>query len=178
MLDGGEIHRVMFVDWKDERLKMWKPGHNITYCPNENKMINTTINSIATLLSELAARTCKTLLISDAIDGALRTAWDYTNNANGDPNVFVTKAKSNLGWYYTVCTDHAEDWFANKDFKDFLYVAASLTRVNMAIEDPTNESTYKARAAQYEKWRGALYAVEAKKSLVQRIWERLTAAPH
>ena len=47
MLDGGEIKRVMFVDGKDERLKLWKPGHNITYCPDENKMINSTINSVA-----------------------------------------------------------------------------------------------------------------------------------
>jgi hypothetical protein len=47
----------------------------------------------------------------------------------------------------------------------------------MAIEDPANESTYKARAAQYKKWRDALYAAESKKSLVRRIWERLTA-PH
>src|SRR5215467_8905250 len=46
MLDGGDIKRVMFVDWKDERLNLWKPGHNITYCPDENKMINTTINSV------------------------------------------------------------------------------------------------------------------------------------
>jgi len=30
MLDGGEIKRVMFVDSKDERLKLWKPCHNIT----------------------------------------------------------------------------------------------------------------------------------------------------
>jgi hypothetical protein len=44
MLDGGDIKRVMFVDGKDERLKLWKPGHNITFCPDENKMINTTIN--------------------------------------------------------------------------------------------------------------------------------------
>jgi hypothetical protein len=98
-------------------------------------MINTTINSVATLISEFAT-TCKTLLISDAIDRNLQRAWDYTNSSNGDPNVFVMEAKSNLGWYYEVCTDHAEDWFENKDFKDFLYVAASLTRVNMAIEDP------------------------------------------
>src|SRR6516162_9884290 len=58
MLDGGDIKRVMFVDWKDERLSTWKPGHNITFCPDENKMINTTINSVATLLSEFVA-TCK-----------------------------------------------------------------------------------------------------------------------
>jgi hypothetical protein len=174
MLDGGDIKRVMFVDWKDGRLNLWKPGHNITYCPDENKMINTTINSVATLISEFAT-TCKTLLISDAIDRALQRAWDYTHTPNGDPNVFVAEAKSNLGWYYRVCTDHAGDWFANQDFKDFLYVAASLTRINMAIEDPANESAYKARAAQYEKWRDALYADEGKKSLARRIWERLTA---
>jgi hypothetical protein len=44
----GDIKRVMFVDSEDERLSTWKPGHNITFCPDENKMINTTINSIAT----------------------------------------------------------------------------------------------------------------------------------
>ena len=139
-------------------------------------MINTTINSVATLLSEFAT-TCKTLLISNTIDRALQRAWDYANSPNGDPSVFLTEAKSQLGWYYKVCTDHGENWFDKDDFKDFLYVAASLMSVNMAIEDPANESTYKARAAQYEKWRGALYAAESKKSLVRRIWERLTA-PH
>lgn len=175
MLDGGDIKRVMFVDWKDERLKLWKPGHNITYCPDENKMINATINSVATLLSEFSI-TCKTLLISDAIERSLQRAWDYTNTRNGDPNVFVTAAKSNLGWYYKVCTDHAEDWFENEDFKDFLYVAASLTRVDMAIDDPANASTYEARADQYEKWRDTLYVAEGKKSFIQRIWERLTAS--
>ena len=176
MLDGGDIKRVMFVDGQDERLKSWKPGHNITFCPDENKVINTTINSVATLLSEFAT-TCKTLLISNTIDRALQRAWDYANSPNGDPSVFLTEAKSQLGWYYKVCTDHGENWFDKDDFKDFLYVAASLMSVNMAIEDPANESTYKARAAQYEKWRGALYAAESKKSLVRRIWERLTA-PH
>ena len=35
ILDGGEIVRVMFVDWKDEKLKISKPGHNITFCPDE-----------------------------------------------------------------------------------------------------------------------------------------------
>jgi len=158
MLDGGEIKRVMFVDYKDERLTLWKPGHNITYCPDENKVINTTINSVSTLLSEFAATTCKTLLISDAIDGWLLKAWDNTNKPYGHPEMFLFEAKSNLGWYYEVCTDHADSWFKNEDFKDFLYVAASLTRVNMASHDPTNASTYKARAAQYEKWRDALYA--------------------
>jgi hypothetical protein len=176
MLDGGEIKRVMFVDPKDERLTLWKPGHNITYCPDENKMINTTINSISTLLSEFAATSCKPLQISDAINGWLQKAWEYTNKPNGDPNIFVYEAKSNLGWYYKVCTDHAgDDRFANNDFKDFLYDAASLTSVNMAIDDPANKSIYKARAAQYEKWRDALYAVEEKKGLARRLWERATA---
>ena len=68
-------------------------------------------------------------------------------------------------------------WFKEKDFKDFAYVAASLTRINMAIEDPANENIYKARAAKYEKWRDALYAAEGKKSLARRVWEHLTA-PH
>lgn len=177
MLDGGEIKRVMFVDSKDERLKLWKPGHNITYCPDENKTINTTINSVATLLSEFAATSCKPLPISDAIDRWLQKAWDYTNAPNGDPSAFVNEAKSNLGWYYLVCTDHAGDnWFENKGFKDFLYVAASLTRINMAIDDPANASTYKARAVQYEKWRDTLYAAEGEKSFARRIWERLTAS--
>jgi hypothetical protein len=174
MLDGGDIKRVMFVDWKDERLKTWKPGHNITFCPDENKMINTTINSVTTSLSE-SATTCKPLLISDAINRALQRAWNYTNSPEGDPSVFVTEAKSELGWYYKVCTDHEGGWFDNEDFKNFLYVAASLTRVNMAIEDRANESTYYTRAAQYEKWRNALYAAESKKSWTRRIWERLTA---
>jgi hypothetical protein len=172
ILDGGDIKRVMFVDWKDERLKIWKPGHNITFCPDENKMINTTINSVATLISEFSS-TCKTLSISNDIDRALQSAWDYTNRPNGDPSVFVTEAKSKLGWYYKVCTDHEGGWFDDSDFKDFLYTAASLTRINMAIDDPANESTYKARAAQYEKWRDALYEVESKKGLVRRIWERI-----
>jgi len=57
---------------------------------------------------------------------------------------------------------------------EVIYVAASLTRINMAVEDPANESTYKARAAQYEKWRHALYAAEGNKSWARRIWERLT----
>ena len=176
MLDGGEVKRVMFVDMKDERLKLWKPGHNIRYCPDENKMINTTINSVATLLSEFAATSCKPLQISDAIDRWLQKAWDYTDTPNGDANVFVYEAKSNLGWYYKVCTDHAGgDWFENKDFKDFLYVAASLTSVNMAVDDPANKNTYKARAAQYEKWRDALYAAEEKKGIARRLWERVVS---
>ena len=128
------------------------------------------------MLSESAATSCKTILISDAIDRALQKAWDYANRPNGIPNFFVTEAKSNLGWYYVVCTDHAENWFANEDLKEFLYVAASLTGINMAIEDPANESIYKARAAQYEKWRDVLYEAEGKKSIARRIWESLTAS--
>jgi hypothetical protein len=54
LLDGGSIIRVMFADWKDERLSTWKPGHNITFCPDENKMINTTTNTVATLVSQFA----------------------------------------------------------------------------------------------------------------------------
>jgi hypothetical protein len=179
MLDGGEIKRVMFVDEKDERLTAWKPGHNITYCPDQNKVINTTINSVATLLSEFAT-TCQTRPNSDAIDRSLQRAWDYANRPNGDPGVFVTEAKRSLGWYYEVCTDHGEGSFASfakDDFKDFLYVAASLTSINMANDDRANESTYKTRAAQYEKWRSDLYAAEGKKSFVQRTWERFTS-PH
>jgi hypothetical protein len=175
LLDGGDIKRVLFVDWKDERLSTWKPGHNITFCPDENKMINTTINSIATLLSEFAARTCKTLLLSTAIDRALEHAWEYANRPNGDPTPFVTEAKSILGWYYEVCTDHTRTWYKESDLKDFAYVAASLTRINMAIEDPVNENIYKARAAKYEKWRKALYEAESKKSWAQRIWQRVFA---
>jgi hypothetical protein len=173
LLDGGDIKRVMFVDWEDERLNTWKPGHNITFCPDDNKMINTTINSVATLLSEFVA-TCKTLLISDPMDRSLQTAWDYTNK-DRDPKIFVTEAKSKLGFYYKVCTDHEGGWFEKDDFKDFLYVAASLTSITMAIEDTVNESTYKARAAKYEKWRDALYAAESKKSWPQRIWQRFFA---
>jgi hypothetical protein len=173
LLDGGNIKRVMFVDWKDERLSTWKPGHNITFCPDENKMINTTINSVATLVSELIT-TCKTLLLSNEIDRALEQAWKYANQPNGNPTPFVTEAKSSLGWYYEVCTDHAGGtWFKKDDFKDFAYVAA--LRVNMSIEDPANENIYKARAAKYEKWRDALYAAESKKSWPQRIWQRFFA---
>jgi hypothetical protein len=123
------------------------------------------------------ATTCKTRLISDEIDRALQKAWDYTNSPNGDPSVFVTETKSKLGWYYKVCTDHDRNWFADEDFKSFLNVAASLTSINMAVDDPANESTYKARAAQYEKWREALYEAESKKGWARRIWERITA-PH
>ena len=129
-------------------------------------------------MSEFAT-TCKTRLNSDAIDRSLQRAWDYANSPNGDPTVFVTEAKRTLGWYYEVCTDHGEDSFAslaNNEFKDFLYVAASLTGINMANEDRANESTYKARAAQYEKWRDALYAAEGEKSFARRIWERLTVS--
>ena len=174
MLDGGEVIRVMFVDWQDERLKTWKPGHNITFCPNENKMINTTINSVATLLSEFSTP-CKTLLSSNELDYALQKAWEYSNSPNGDPKVFVTEAKSKLGWYYYVCTHHQGNLFEKQDFKEFLYSAESLTKINMAIDDPANESTYIKRAAKYKKWRDALYAAEGNKGLTRRLWERLTA---
>jgi hypothetical protein len=94
LLDGGNIKRVMFVDWKDERLGTWKPSHNITFCPDENKMVNTTINSVATLLSEFAT-TCKTHLISDAIDRSLQAAWDYTNKPDGgDPSTPLPQANA------------------------------------------------------------------------------------
>jgi hypothetical protein len=86
----------MFVDSKDERLTLWKPGHNITYCADENKMIDTTINSVATLLSEFAAMSCKPRLVSDAIDRSLKRAWDYANTPSGDPTAFVTEANYNL----------------------------------------------------------------------------------
>jgi len=124
LLDGGDIKRVMFVDFKDDRLKTWKPGHNITFCADENKMINTTINSITTLLSEFVT-TCKPLSISGDIDRSLEAAWEYTSKPNGDPRLFVTEAKSKLGWYYKVCTDHESTLVEKNDFKDFLYVAAS-----------------------------------------------------
>jgi hypothetical protein len=90
MLDGGEIKRVMFVDEKDERLSTWKPGHNITFCPDQDKVINTTINSVATLLSE-DMTTCKPLLISNEIDRYLEEAWEYTNqpNLHVDPTSFL-----------------------------------------------------------------------------------------
>jgi hypothetical protein len=176
MLDGGEIKRVMFVDPKDERLTLWKPGHNITYCPADNKMINTTINSVVTLLSEFST-TCNTLLLSNEIDRALENAWKYASQPDGDPSLFVSEAKNRLGWYYEICTDHVDgsSMFKKKDFKDFAGYAASLTKVNMAIEDPPNENTYKQRADKYERWRHDLYEAESKKSLPRRLWERLTA---
>lgn len=172
LLDGGEIKRVMFVESQDERLSTWKPGHNITYCPAENKMINTNINSIVTLVSEIST-TCNTLLLSNEIDRALENAWKYASQPNGDPSLFVSEAKSRLGWYYEICTDHVggSSMFKKEDFKDFAYSAASLTKINMAIEDPTNANTYKQRADKYEHWRGALYEAESKKSLAQRIWQ-------
>jgi hypothetical protein len=170
ILDGGNIKRAMFVDLKDDRLSSWKAGNNITYCPNDDKMINTTINSVVTLVSEFTT-TCKPLVISDGIDRDLELAWKYANQPNGDPTLFVTEAKSKLGWYYEVCTDHTGGWFEKHDFKDFAYVAASLTQIDMAADDPANANIYKARAAKYEKWRDALYAAESKKSLVLRIWQ-------
>jgi hypothetical protein len=116
--------------------------------------------------------------VAEAVNGRSRQFRKIAgmNQPNGNPTPFVTEAKSKLGWYYEVCTDHtAGGWVKEKDFKDFAYVAASLTRVNMAIEDPVNENIYKARAAKYEKWRDALYAVESKKSWAQRIWQRFFA---
>ncbi|HUI14053.1 MAG TPA: hypothetical protein VL048_11365 [Xanthobacteraceae bacterium] len=172
MLDGGTIKRVMFVDPGDERLSTWKPGHNITFCPDENKMINTTINSVVTLVPA-SFTSCNTLLISNEIDRALEHAWEYANQPDGDPRLFVTEAKSSLGWYYEVCTDHAGGLFKNEDFKDFAYLAASLTRIDMATDDPANANVYRERSAKYEKWRNALYAAENKKSWLQRLWERL-----
>jgi hypothetical protein len=169
LLDGGNIKRVMFVDWKDERISTWKPGHNITFCPDENKMINTTINSVVRLLPEFAT-TCKPLLISDYIDRSLQTAWDYANKGD-DRSIFVTAAESDLGWYYKVCTDHEGAWLKKDDFKNFLYTAAILTRGNMAVEDPANSSTYMERAAKYERWRQDLYSAESKKSWLSRIWQ-------
>ncbi len=160
LLDGGNIKRAMFVDPKDKRLSTWEPGNNITYCPDEDKMINTTINSVVTLLSELTT-TCDTLLISNDIDRALEYAWKYANQPNGNPSLFVSEAKSRLGWYYEVCTDHVEgtDLFRNSDFKEFAVVAADLTDAQMTVDNPANASIYKARAAKYEKWSKALYGV-------------------
>jgi hypothetical protein len=176
MLDGGNIKRVMFVDWKDERLSTWKPGHNITFCPEENKMINTTINSVATLLWEFAT-TCNTLSLSTEIDSDLELAWKYANQPDGYPTLPVAAAKDRLGWYYEVCTDHpgGSEVFKKADFKDFTYSAASLMRINMSIEDPANENIYKTRAAKYEKWRDALYAAEYKKGWSQRLLQWFSA---
>jgi hypothetical protein len=177
MLDGGDIKRVMFVDWKDERLKTWKPGHNITFCPDEDKMINTNINSVATFQTKSSFLVaCKPLLISDAIDRFLETAWEEANKPNGYPRGSINLAEDKLGWYYKVCTDHEGLVFSEKhDFPEFLYVAASLIRINMSLEDPSNANTYKARADKYESWQHALYAAESKKSWARRIWESLTA---
>jgi hypothetical protein len=170
MLDGGDIIRVMFVDWKDERLNTWKPGNNITFCPDQNKMINTSINSIATLIPEMST-SCNVLAISDELDSMLELAWEYASRQE-DNSLSVVSAESRLGWYYEVCTDHRGGYelFKDKDFKDFAYSAASLTKINMAIEDPANASVYKARAEKYDRWRDTLYAVESKKSWTVRVW--------
>lgn len=172
LLDGGNVKRVMFVDLQDERLSTWKPGNNITFCPDENKMINTTINSIVTLLSETVT-TCDTLFLSNQIDRYLELAWKYAHQPNGDPMLFVTEAKHQLGWYYDICTDHLDGsaMFKKKDFKEFAFYAASLTKVNMAIDDPPNASLYKARAGKYEGWAKALYEAEGKKGWLQRLWQ-------
>jgi len=153
------------------RLSTWKPGHNITFCPDENKMIDTNINSVLTLVPEFNTP-CKPFPISQAIDRYLQHAWDYANKPDGDPSAFVTGAKSQLGWYYEVCTDHVGGLMAKKDdndLKDFLEVAAILTGTDMAIDDPANASTYKERAAKYKRWRDALYEAESRKSWWQRF---------
>jgi hypothetical protein len=90
LLDGGDIKRGMNVDMKDERLSTWKPGHNITFCPDENKMINTTINSIVTLVSEFLT-TCNTRILSNSIDYALEKTWEYTNQQNGIPSMMLAE---------------------------------------------------------------------------------------
>jgi hypothetical protein len=79
-------------------------------------MINTMINSIATLLSEFAT-TCNTLFLSNEIDRALEHAWKDANQPNGDPTLFVTEAESRLGWYYVVCTDHSDAWFEKRTLR-------------------------------------------------------------
>jgi hypothetical protein len=76
-----------------------------------------------------------------------RTRMEVCQPAKRDPTLFLTEAKSRLGWYYVVCTDHSDAWFNEDDFKGFVIVAASLTSVDMAINDPANENIYKARAA-------------------------------
>ena len=61
--------------------------------------------------------------------------------------------------------------FKKKAFKEFAFYAASLTKVNMAIDDPPNASLYKARADKYEGWAKALYEAEGKKGWLQRLWQ-------
>src|SRR5262249_32168666 len=53
---------------------------------------------------------------------ALEKAWEHANEPKGDPSVMLTEAKSRLGWYYVVCTDHADAWFKKEDLKDFASV--------------------------------------------------------
>jgi hypothetical protein len=171
MLDGGNINREMYVDFADERLKTWKPGNNITYCPDEDKMINTNFQSVVTLISEFNA-SCNTRSLSDDIDRALQGAWEAVSRPSGDPGLLLVHAKSQLGFYYLVCTDHESAFWKDWDFARFLYTAESLVRINMAIEDPANANTYKARAAKYKGWSDALYAAESKKSWAERLWQR------
>lgn len=173
MLDGGEIVRVAYLSGReDERLKAWKPGHNITYCPDQDKMINTTINSIAGLISKYSMTTCDTLATSNEIDRALEDAWRKANT----PNISllsVTRARSRLGWWYVVCTDHDALVIQQPEgLKEFLLSAESLTKVNMAVYDRANEATYKSRAAKYDGWWKALWEAEGKKPLAQRLWQR------
>lgn len=185
MLDGNEIKRQLYGDWRGGRLDSWKLGHNITYCPDQDKMINTTINSIATLQPDFVTSErgkCNTRLLSDWMHEALEREWRDTKQGYASGFALLT-AKSKLGWYYVVCTDHEAvsvfgghlDWFDDKiDFKNFLIIAESLTSVDMAVEDSANASIYKSRAAQYKQWADALFKVESKKSFVQRIWEGFT----
>ena len=86
------------------------------YVLPDDDRTNTTINSVATLLSEFVAT--QTLFISDAMDRYLQTAWDYTNK-DSDPKTFVIEAKSQLGFFYEVCTDHKGGWFEKHDFQGF-----------------------------------------------------------
>src|SRR6266542_1592625 len=175
MLDGGAIKRAIYTaSEKDERLSTWKPGHNITYCPDDDKMINTTINSVMTLISEFTT-SCKPDSVSYEIDAWLQRAWEAAHQQYGHPKLSLDQAKFKLGWYYVVCTDHSDAWFAKDDLKGFLIVADSLVRINFAIDDPAHASTYEARAAKYKTWSNALYAAESKKSLPQRVWQQFFA---
>lgn len=173
VLDGGAIKRVMYVDEGDARLHTWRPGHNITYCPDEDKMINTSINSVVTLFSEFGASYyCKPLyLVSDTLDKKLEAVWEWLDKYPG-PDLFLSQARGWLGWFYVVCEDNPTAWFKDYDLPLFLTTAASLTSVNMAVDDPAHKATYEARAAKYKAWSSALTKAESNKSWAQRMWER------
>jgi hypothetical protein len=172
MLDGGEVKREMFVKEGDTRLTTWRPGHNITYCPDEDKMINTSINSVVTLFQAGPGYFCKPLyLVSDALDAKLEGVWEWRDKYPG-PDLFLSQAKGWLGWYYLVCEDNPTAWFNNFELPLFLATAASLTSVNMAVDDPAHKATYEARAAKYKAWSAALTKAESNKSWAQRMWER------